>query len=372
MRRARVPLSPPPSLTVDKSNNAPLEELELPDGTTASLPTAKEGATVTFTLTYSVGTSQPSPTGSSPTSCPIGPDVRRRLRDQQRRVHLRAPYNSTTRTLTWTAANVTASGTVTYKAKVNKGAAALAQPLTNVATIDSAQTAPSSRHIRRLRPGLPLAETAPSRRLRRRTQPRRTSAVGLQPAAHPGDPRRADPRDRRLRHPGPGHRSPPEPPLGPSPSRSPDPSGVARPAGLLSLPRFMRRDPERRPTGALHLSRWGASVVFVRSSSRAPYRACRSAGDRRSRSRGRRARPAPSNRATHALDRGVAVVAHLEVGQQDAAGARRASRDPRPPGRRGAARPATTGPGPNETSHSSVSPGRTRTSRSSARPQSPE
>ena len=69
------------------------------------------------------------------------------------------PYNATTRTLTWTAATVTASGTVTYKAKVDKGAAALDQPLTNVATIDSAQTAPSSDTSDVFVPVPPLAET---------------------------------------------------------------------------------------------------------------------------------------------------------------------------------------------------------------------
>ena len=39
-------------LVIDKSNNAPIETLELPDGTTADLPTANEGETVTFTLHY--------------------------------------------------------------------------------------------------------------------------------------------------------------------------------------------------------------------------------------------------------------------------------------------------------------------------------
>ena len=43
----------------------------------------------------------------------------------------------------------------------------------------------------------------------------------------------SDPPGRRLRHPGPGHGSSPEPPLGPSPSRPPDPSGVARPAAFV-------------------------------------------------------------------------------------------------------------------------------------------
>ncbi len=43
-----------PNLTIDKSNDAPLETLELPDGSTADLPTADEGETVTYTLEYTL------------------------------------------------------------------------------------------------------------------------------------------------------------------------------------------------------------------------------------------------------------------------------------------------------------------------------
>ena len=43
------------TLTIDKTNNAPLESLALPNKTVASLPTADEGETVTYTLSYTIG-----------------------------------------------------------------------------------------------------------------------------------------------------------------------------------------------------------------------------------------------------------------------------------------------------------------------------
>jgi fimbrial isopeptide formation D2 family protein len=146
------------TLSVAKSNNAPVEELELPDGTTASLPTAKEGSTVTFTLTYSVGTSRLT-NGVITDVLPIGLTYVEGSATNSTDFTFVPPFNTTTRTLTWTAANVTAGGSVTYKAKVNKGAAALDQPLTNIATIDSAQTAPSSDTSDVFVPVPPLAET---------------------------------------------------------------------------------------------------------------------------------------------------------------------------------------------------------------------
>jgi uncharacterized repeat protein (TIGR01451 family) len=55
-------------------------------------------------------------------------------------------YNATTRTLTWKAATLPdpASGTVTYNVKVLATAPDFAQPLVNLATIDSDQTEPDS------------------------------------------------------------------------------------------------------------------------------------------------------------------------------------------------------------------------------------
>jgi fimbrial isopeptide formation D2 family protein len=145
-------------LTIAKSNNAPIEELELPDGTTASLPTAKEGTTVTFTLTYSVG-STGATNGVITDVLPIGLTYVEGSATSSAEFTFVPPFNTTTRTLTWTASTVSASGTVTYQAKVNKGAAALDQPLTNIATIDSDQTPPSSDTSDVFVPVPPLAET---------------------------------------------------------------------------------------------------------------------------------------------------------------------------------------------------------------------
>ena len=97
------------TLTVAKSNNAPIEELELPDGTTASLPTAKEGSTVTFTLTYSVGTSSLT-NGVITDVLPIGLTYVEGSATNSTEFTFVPPFNTTTRTLTWTAANVTAGG----------------------------------------------------------------------------------------------------------------------------------------------------------------------------------------------------------------------------------------------------------------------
>jgi len=70
-------------------------------------------------------------------------------------------YTAATRTLTWTADTVDASGTVTYQAKVDIGAAKLAQPLRNVATIDSDQTQPDSDTSDVFVPAPPKVETGP-------------------------------------------------------------------------------------------------------------------------------------------------------------------------------------------------------------------
>jgi uncharacterized repeat protein (TIGR01451 family) len=53
-------------------------------------------------------------------------------------------YDASTRTLTWTAPTVTEDGTVSYQVLVLDDSFSLPQPLENVATIDSDETAPSS------------------------------------------------------------------------------------------------------------------------------------------------------------------------------------------------------------------------------------
>ena len=76
------------SLTIEKTNNAPLEDLVLPDKTVKSLPTADEGETVTYTLTYTIGQRRRHERGHH--RCRArGPPVRRRQRHQQCRVHVR-------------------------------------------------------------------------------------------------------------------------------------------------------------------------------------------------------------------------------------------------------------------------------------------
>jgi uncharacterized repeat protein (TIGR01451 family)/fimbrial isopeptide formation D2 family protein len=155
-------------LVISKSNDAPLESLELPPGSTGcppapavctvDLPTAKEGSTVTFTLHYTFS-GAPVTNGIITDVLPVGLTYVEGSATNSAEFIFVPPFNTTTRTLTWKAANVTASGTVTYKAKVDIGAAELEQPLTNVATISSDQTEPSSDTSDVFVPVPPLAET---------------------------------------------------------------------------------------------------------------------------------------------------------------------------------------------------------------------
>ncbi|MFL5641830.1 MAG: isopeptide-forming domain-containing fimbrial protein, partial [Chloroflexota bacterium] len=147
------------TLTIDKSNSAPLKTIELPDGTSVQLPTAPEGATVTFTLHYTFSDS-PDTNGIITDVLPAGLTYvtgSATSNDEFKFVS----YTAATRTLKWTAEDVTKSGTVTYQAKVDIGAAKLKQPLTNVATIDSDQTEPDDDTSQVYVPVPPKAETAP-------------------------------------------------------------------------------------------------------------------------------------------------------------------------------------------------------------------
>ena len=49
---SEVCANPPPALGIVKDNDAPVTTIDLGDGTTVDLPTANEGDTVTYTLTY--------------------------------------------------------------------------------------------------------------------------------------------------------------------------------------------------------------------------------------------------------------------------------------------------------------------------------
>ncbi len=144
-------------LVISKSNNAPIETLELPDGTTADLPTAPEGSTVTFTLHYTFS-GDPVTHGVITDVLPLGLTYVNGSATNNAEFTFVA-YSSTTRTLTWTAAKVIASGTVTYQAKVDVGAAARPQPLVNVATISSDQTPPDDDKSEVFVPVIPKGET---------------------------------------------------------------------------------------------------------------------------------------------------------------------------------------------------------------------
>ncbi|HEX2705996.1 MAG TPA: hypothetical protein VHM65_09575, partial [Candidatus Lustribacter sp.] len=146
-------------LTIDKTNDAPLVTLVLPDNTTADLPTADEGTTVTYTLTYAVGKLSVH-NGVITDVLPAGIQYVAGSATSNDEFTFES-YDSTTRTLSWTAATVTKGGSVTYKALVLTGASALSQPLTNVATIDSAQTVPASDTSDIFVPVIPKGETAP-------------------------------------------------------------------------------------------------------------------------------------------------------------------------------------------------------------------
>src|SRR4051794_14378947 len=147
------------TLTIDKSNNAPLKTIELPGGTSVQLPTAPEGATVTFTLDYTFSDS-PDTNGIITDVLPAGLTYVNGSATSNDEFTF-VSYTAGTRTLKWTAAHVTKSGTVSYQAKVDIGAAKLAQPLTNTATIDSAETEPDSDTSDVFVPVPPKPETAP-------------------------------------------------------------------------------------------------------------------------------------------------------------------------------------------------------------------
>ena len=125
---------PPAGLFIDKTNNAPLVNV---GGT--NLPTASEGSTVTFTLSYT-HTGSASTDGTITDVLPLGLTYVANSATGSADFTF-SGYTAATRTLTWTASEgVSASGSVTYQAKVDAGAAGREQPLENVATIDSSDT----------------------------------------------------------------------------------------------------------------------------------------------------------------------------------------------------------------------------------------
>lgn len=148
-------------LLLDKSNNAPLEPLELPDGTIVNLPTADEGDTVTYTLAYTL-VGDPVTNGILTDVLPQGVTYVAGSATNDAQFTFQG-YTAATRTLRWTATGVSTSGSVTYQARIDVGASAFAQPLVNVATIDSAQTEPDSDDSEVYVPTIPAGATATPR-----------------------------------------------------------------------------------------------------------------------------------------------------------------------------------------------------------------
>ena len=140
-----------PGLIIDKSNDAPISAI--------GLPTVAPGATVTYTLAYTVS--------NGPVANAEIVDI---LPDGVTYVNGSATsngtfvfqgYNPGDRSLRWTAASVAANGSVMYMATVDADAASLPQPLENVATIDSDATDEDTDDSIVFVAPPPLAETAP-------------------------------------------------------------------------------------------------------------------------------------------------------------------------------------------------------------------
>ena len=138
-----VVAQPGRSLTLVKANDAPLQTLLLPDGTTAVLPTAQAGNTLTYTLTYAVSEAPVRsvvltdvvPAGLAYVDGSATGSGDGRL--------IFAGYDATTRTLSWTATTLSTSGSFSYRVTVLADAAGLGQPLRNTARISSPETDPA-------------------------------------------------------------------------------------------------------------------------------------------------------------------------------------------------------------------------------------
>jgi uncharacterized repeat protein (TIGR01451 family) len=122
-----------------------------------NVPLAQIGDTLHYTLTYSgVG---PITNAVITDVLPVGLDYKVGSAAGDANFTF-VDYNTTTRTLTWTAASLPdpASGSVSYDVTVPAAAADQPQPLVNVATIDSTQTEPDSdtRSVAVLAPPLEL------------------------------------------------------------------------------------------------------------------------------------------------------------------------------------------------------------------------
>jgi uncharacterized repeat protein (TIGR01451 family) len=144
---------PTPTLIIDKTNNAPIETI---DG--VGLPTVNEGATITFTLAYTF-TGAMVDNGTIRDVLPVGLTYVEGSATSNDEFSF-IGYDSGTRTLSWDASSVTKSGSVSYLATVDAGAAELAQPLRNVATVASDGTDSATADSVVFVPSTPLGETS--------------------------------------------------------------------------------------------------------------------------------------------------------------------------------------------------------------------
>jgi uncharacterized repeat protein (TIGR01451 family) len=106
------------------------------------LPEARIGDTLTYTLTYDL-TNGPVTQGVITDVLPAGLEYVAGSATGNAQFTF-VSYTPATRTLLWTAPTVSADSSVTYRVTVLAGANSLPQPLVNTATIDSAETSPSS------------------------------------------------------------------------------------------------------------------------------------------------------------------------------------------------------------------------------------
>jgi uncharacterized repeat protein (TIGR01451 family) len=128
-------------LAIDKSNDAPLVSLVLPDGSTADLPTAPEGTTVDYTLAYTL-TGDPLGNAVITDVVPFGLQYVKGSATGDGAFAFTSSDASSGR-LSWTATTLTTSGSVSYSAFVVEGASTLSQPIENVAAIVSDGTDPT-------------------------------------------------------------------------------------------------------------------------------------------------------------------------------------------------------------------------------------
>ena len=130
---ATVNASEEPTLTITKTNNAPLDDQDL--------PSAEEGDTVTFTLAYE-HTGDDVAGGLIVDFLPDGLTyVVDSATDSANGEFVFDGYDSATHSLSWVAnGDVTEGGSVSYQATVDEGAADLEQPLQNIGCIASDDT----------------------------------------------------------------------------------------------------------------------------------------------------------------------------------------------------------------------------------------